>query len=570
MEPTVGPADGPRYGRACMNCSRAKCRCIARPSSQGCERCHRLNKPCTPGDFSRKRNAQKNNPIARIAQLEGKLDGLVSLLQASPAQIGPQAEAVALPPPPSNPSTYAGSNSTAPTPTSSGLSPAAFEPSVEEVDEGLGIFRTRMLKFFPFLHLTDDIQWLRQERPFLFLCIIAVSSKSTPRRFALCKEIKQTLAQRIFLDGQGLVNLDLLLGLLTFLSWGNDQLLNCNPHILSRFTQLAMTITFELRLNHPFGTQKKMLPVEKSPEDCFGPTGTTRTLEERRALLGCYIMSSIISSYFGQIDPLRSSPYIEECIAVISQSRECPSDEAFALQARSHLIAREAEDAKNNGVPPTFYAKALQSKLVDMRASLSTDFQPDETSIAAMDYAEVSFRELVLSKDMTGFRRAESLYDCLIAVKSALDHFLKIPSTDYVGISFPVFTHLARCIIILYKLSTMKDPSWDTGLVRSTIDLIPVLDQVISNLDQAGAMTGDGSEDGIFPRTSQLFMSVKSWCSAKLSDETQDAESEGLRPEAAGDMAMTLSQESTLLDSLHDDWLTDMLNCGTLDGFGMI
>jgi hypothetical protein len=107
--------------------------------------------------------------------------------------------------------------------------------------------------------------------------------------------------------------------------------------------------------------------------------------------------------------------------------------------------------------------------------------------------------------------------------------------------------------------------------VRSTIDIIAVLDQVIGYVEQAGVMVGDGCEDGIFPRTAKLFTSVKSWCSAKLNDDSRAAEPEGLRAEAiTGDMTMTMLQECTLLDNLQDDWVTDMLNYGTLDGFGMI
>ncbi|KAH9233035.1 hypothetical protein K456DRAFT_1788268, partial [Colletotrichum gloeosporioides 23] len=69
------------YGRACTNCSRAKCKCILRPAGGACERCHRLNKTCQPSNPQRKRS--KKPPSSRTAQLEEKLDGLVTLLRQS-------------------------------------------------------------------------------------------------------------------------------------------------------------------------------------------------------------------------------------------------------------------------------------------------------------------------------------------------------------------------------------------------------------------------------------------------------------------------------------------------------
>src|SRR6478609_232065 len=77
---TTGTPAG--YGRACTACQRAKCKCILRASGQDCERCHRLGKPCQPMATSRKRVAKKSTS-SRTAQLEEKLEDLVTILRAS-------------------------------------------------------------------------------------------------------------------------------------------------------------------------------------------------------------------------------------------------------------------------------------------------------------------------------------------------------------------------------------------------------------------------------------------------------------------------------------------------------
>lgn len=173
-----------------------------------------------------------------------------------------------------------------------------------------------MLRSFAFIHLPadDNAQSLQQKRPFLHLCIVAVATKTTSKKMALFKEIRHVLAQAMLLEDGRNVNIDLLLGLLTYLVWygtfrtiltvspsvckligirGNEQLLSDNPKSLSRFTQMATTIVFELRLNKPSQREVNMLPKGNPGDSSARQTVTGPTLEDRRAVLGCFVMSSM-------------------------------------------------------------------------------------------------------------------------------------------------------------------------------------------------------------------------------------------------------------------------------------
>lgn len=235
-----GPKIPVTYGRACMTCTRSKCKCVPRVDGEGCERCHRLKKACQSSEPIRKRNTQKHD-TSRIVQLEGKLDSIVSLLQsvaqprlgassptlhldagtrhASPSQPQIQEPFLNAVPSISPPDSSFSGLGTSDLPGTSVHPTGDLHPS--EADDCLGLFRTQMLKFFAFLHLPDQLsaKQLQQERPFLFLCIMAVTTRSTENKVAKYREIKQILAQRMILENLGDINLDLLLGLLTFLSW---------------------------------------------------------------------------------------------------------------------------------------------------------------------------------------------------------------------------------------------------------------------------------------------------------------------------------------------------------------
>lgn len=95
----------------------------------------------------------------------------------------------------------------------------AAEPSPIEAEECLTVFNTTQLHYFPFVYIppTTTAQQLRQERPFLWLCIMAITSRSTSQQQALDTKIKHTLMQRMLFEFER--NVDLLLGLLAYIGW---------------------------------------------------------------------------------------------------------------------------------------------------------------------------------------------------------------------------------------------------------------------------------------------------------------------------------------------------------------
>ncbi|KAK3393455.1 hypothetical protein B0H63DRAFT_18024 [Podospora didyma] len=165
---------------------------------------------------------------------------------------------------------------------------------------------------------------------------------------------------------------------------------------------------------------------------------TEHTLEERRAVLGCLYMSSIISSYLGQIDALRWTPYMEECLRIIRgrSSTECPTDEYFAYQVELQRVSRDLEDAKSlAAIPPSLYLKAVQARLDGIKENMSPQFLNDETLLGAVYFAELSIFEWLSQDTSLGpnaqIQRIEYLYKCLQTVKAAMESFFRILPAEY-------------------------------------------------------------------------------------------------------------------------------------------
>ena len=95
----------------------------------------------------------------------------------------------------------------------------AVEPSPVDAEEHLTVFHTHKSKYFPFVYIpsTTTAQQLREERPFLWLCIMAIASRSTAQQQVLGSKIRRTLAEEMLLKSEQ--NLDLLLGLLAYVGW---------------------------------------------------------------------------------------------------------------------------------------------------------------------------------------------------------------------------------------------------------------------------------------------------------------------------------------------------------------
>ena len=76
-----------------------------------------------------------------------------------------------------------------------------------------------MATYFPFIIVPDSLTALelRRGRPFLWLCIMSVASKSTVQQNALRKELKIAMGREILVEGKN--NIDLLLGILVFVAW---------------------------------------------------------------------------------------------------------------------------------------------------------------------------------------------------------------------------------------------------------------------------------------------------------------------------------------------------------------
>ncbi|KAM5372836.1 hypothetical protein ACJZ2D_007293 [Fusarium nematophilum] len=469
------------YGRACLACSKAKCKCILRTTGSDCERCFRLGKQCQPMTTSRRRIAKKTTS-SRTAQLEEKLDDLVSILRATQSgNAHSQPSSSTSQTTPSYSASTAGhitsrldSLATAATSTSENhcAMPHAFcasssadtpmdsstsngndtlllaEPTPAEAEEYLNKFRD-WLRNFPFMILPYDVtaEALRKERPFLWLCIMNITSMSVPQQLKLKDRIREEVATRVVVNHER--SMDVLLGLITYLAW--------------------------------------------------------------------------ISSFVGKMDTLRWTPHMDECLTTLERDKEHPSDEVLVAFARYQLVADEAQKllvrdvmGETSQAPTYVFRKSMLAKLQEIRDGMSPNLPPNQVLQAQLYATEVQVNSVGLfMQTIPVQQRIESMYTCLKAVRAWYDIFFSIPLEELPGAPFALYTQLSQVQVALYRLTTSEDPAWDKDLVRNTADLLSYLDQVIElfgQLDSIYRLKADFDEDTLFVKGAKIMRNIRaSW-----------------------------------------------------------
>ncbi|XXG99354.1 hypothetical protein Hte_005691 [Hypoxylon texense] len=567
-----GPSHSGPFGLACTSCFQSKSKCVARPDGDGCQRCHRLNKQCHPSDSIRRRTiTKKPNSNARIAELESKLNSLVSQLQSRNV-LGGEVTQQQAPPEPSSQLTVTTSarplntvdtveneaqdgdhteddddasvvgwnGSPDPVAMSELLDPSVPEAEAETL---LSTFRSRMLHHLAFVDLPAELtaHQLRYDKPFLFRAIVCVASHSTREKAARSKELKRAIYEAMLEDENeaSADRMDLLLGLLIYIAWGWEHVLNrCS---LSRLMMQAMSLAGEMRLNKPIPQDAQMVaPFTPGPNTWPATTDATTTrdfLERQRAVLGCFVLSSVVSAYFGQIDALRWTPQMENGLAAISTNHECQTDAAFALQVRLQLLAQktvqihqqhmeQGQAASETAALPALLSLAtLQSQLQELQTSISRGLLQRELIVAHINSTELIISETIYAVNAMvpiivsqfaritstrlggttsgtppGRERSRSLWQCVRAIEAGTAALLALSPSDFAGVSFVQWAQLARSLAVLHHLTaTIEDPSWDRAAVRAVVDTPVLLDQVAEKLGSAAAAAaaeyGSGGND---------------------------------------------------------------------------
>ena len=150
------------------------------------------------------------------------------------------------------------------------------------------------------------------------------------------------------------------------------------------------------------------------------------------------------------------------------------------------------------------------------------------------------------------------LWKCLYTIQSWFELFLQINPSLYIGLPMTVYSTVAHCTAMLFRLSTFEHPGWDLTLVRETYSLCRVLDRVCHNFTLVKSLMGldPGMQEDIsmFAAAYKRTSAIKHWCDVRFGPEaTSRAQDETPTSDGGG-------MNDLLVEFADDAWLREVFN----------
>ncbi|TVY89145.1 Transcriptional regulator [Lachnellula willkommii] len=547
--------------QSCQNCVKAKAKCYGHTDGK-CERCNRMHRECLMQvPIVRKRKAGKTahetHKTGRIAELEGRLNDLVSRL---PLPLNGEDASPVFTPESTN--TLSSALTTFPNQQTLGAEEAGdtlrddgagFESastfpdpsrSTTDPDELLDVFRRKLARQVPFISVPEQMSALNlyRERPFLYQAIVTVSSyHDSVHQIDLGHQFLKHITEHLVV--QGFKNLDMLQGLLVYTTWYNGLF-----HARSQLTTLlgfAFTLLIDLHLYLPmanFEKHEKFLDEMKGIFHC-NHVAWARTAEpsreEKRTLLGCFYLFTCVSTTFCRYNPLQWTSYIQDCHNDISSA---PENENDIYLAQLLTLQRISEGVRQSGLrsfpsqtrvwnaATGVHFKLLLSELQKFKVSLPENLKQDALILMHYHAVEMYLFEIgffmppTTLTDTPTLQRAEVLLMCHHATRAFSDVYFSIDFDAVPFINFsPVFiSQIYFVMMTLSKLSLFDADDWDASNVQTTLDLSTVLDLAVTMTEAASARYDKRDDNKPWLQVTRRMRQVKVRFERLLANENRD------------------------------------------------
>ncbi|XEV05307.1 hypothetical protein FSHL1_010594 [Fusarium sambucinum] len=582
--------------RACMNCAKLKMKCQWPNSGSGrpekaCSRCLRMKLECQVPEVTQRRKRGKST---RVAQLEKKIDGIVSLLAANQRNLTPLTPES--PKEPTQPRSQSmASLSISPRsldmiPCGSDIPPnfapnaelfPGFRVSHQQAAERLALYKRDYVPHFPFVPLSGIMtsHELYIESSLLFWTILAVVSPLEDKvQMEFKSWFRRYLAEHVVVRQEK--SIDILQAILIYLGWNDFHFYG--ELQVTNIVQMAIGLVIDLRLDKFAGS------FLGGPKTMLGDAWTTmgrsclkgkiyQSSADKRAVLGVYHITNLLNSNFRKSTLLNWSTHLSQCCDSLAEGNEFESDVYLVSLVRmQHMADRgfsiiPAFDFMDP-TPRTFNAVTAMA-LDNVHRELDKFFeaQPDTVKQtpgfkAHYDSIIVRLYEPVLtmkSPDLLTtdaplnepFLRAEYIWKCLEAARGALEHQTGVPASVFSILPCTVTCVLAFVTVTASRLIFAEaSPDWDVKAARLRLQFQNVLqklsdqfaqaDEEATRLNRRRRVMEDGSS--VFLKSSFKVRWIRQWYLSKIpQDEQREIE-----------QAQAALEPSTVLQS-NPNWAAD-------------
>ncbi|KAJ5722958.1 hypothetical protein N7488_000993 [Penicillium malachiteum] len=229
---------------------------------------------------------------------------------------------------------------------------------------------------------------------------------------------------------------------------------------------------------------------------------TLRTMNERRAVLSCFILTSIIAQFLGRMEPLRWTPHMKECLDILAHSEESSGDMVLVRFTRTRVLADQILQGpwieglyglNATQTLATFHLKALQSRFETIKADIPLQLADNKPILFHLYDTELSLFEVALLKPLADEEFSPQRLDHLYA--------------------------LSHCLVTLFRLSTLDYSGWDKSAVKGTVGILVIAEQIATRMGQvadAVGMRSEGTSGDPFGKLGMMIQKLRSEWAARL------------------------------------------------------
>ncbi|MCJ1433461.1 hypothetical protein MMC27_002823 [Xylographa pallens] len=445
-----------------------------------------------------------------------------------------------------------------------------LDPSPEEADNLLNVFKVQMAEHFPFVVIpaATTAQCLRRDKPFLYqMIILSASSRNLWEPDACRRLVNEYLGLHVLVREER--SLELLQGLLVYISWAHYQFYNEGQ--MTNLLQMAVALVTDLGLNRPpYRASPKQRTVIDDAKAALGFAIGSQTpgSDEYRAFAGCFYLTSTSGSFPKRSGALPFNSYLEKCCIELSRAGEYHTDIYLVQMVRlQHFVERigqsltsdEIHPSWNLKAPVAFSIKSIESDLHKWKSSLPFDLEQHTQLLILYHNVGIRLHEIglymphLITDGGEIIHRAETLSSCLSSTISFFESYFRLPAALYSRLTFAPWLHMGYAVITACRLLFLDVNDWDVLDARKLLDFADILKQVCERFEEAGNIELANRHappygDNAFLQYAKRLRWVKAWYDSKVAAESNPATS---KPQNMSFSA--LEGEMSLMDFMSVD-----------------
>lgn len=247
-------------------------------------------------------------------------------------------------------------------------------------------------------------------------------------------------------------------------------------------------------------------------------------MDEKRALLGCFCMSSKAALTFNRMEPMRYSQHIDEFCKDLKLASECENDILLVELVQVHRIFGKYLHIESGSISSSqAYRTMLQDEMERYRHTVPSSVKGHLLIECELLSNSLYFLEPSYSPDSTDhIDRLNALLACVDIGNQAIDLITNVSIQTWPNLTFFTTMSLIQILVTYCRLSLFRAAGWDNRYAQRTVNVCGTLERLQHKYEQTHqyeALTYPNCTPWRFATYAKKAEHIKAWFLAKIMAE---------------------------------------------------